>query len=86
LPEENCAHCGGIMRYYMGTVSCLLCGRDHTHHCHMCVSKSVVATTAPQVEPQAQVTLAKTYTEFASQAQGDAEHDTSNQKHDNAAA
>ncbi|MDH5510336.1 MAG: hypothetical protein OEZ32_08275 [Nitrospinota bacterium] len=82
LPEENCAHCGGIMRYYMGTVSCLLCGRDHTHHCQMCLNKSVVVNAASQ----AQVAQVKAFTELASQDNGSAKHDTSNQKHDNAAA
>lgn len=46
LPKENCGHCGGIMRYYMGTVSCLLCGRDHTHYCQNCVTPKVPAHAA----------------------------------------
>jgi len=39
LPKENCYHCGGIMRYYRGTVSCMMCGRDHTHTCSNCIEK-----------------------------------------------
>jgi len=31
-----CKHCGGIIRYYRGSDSCLLCGRSANHECPKC--------------------------------------------------
>jgi len=42
LPKENCRHCGGLMRYYRGSVSCIMCGRDGVHHCSNCIQKELV--------------------------------------------
>jgi len=48
LPKENCRHCGGLMRYYRGSVSCIMCGRDGVHHCSNCIHKeSVFSAAAP---------------------------------------
>jgi len=82
LPEENCAHCGGIMRYYMGSVSCLLCGRDHTHHCQRCVYPNHESPTAPQTLT-AQV---NPFTDMDSREQADMRTASPMQEHDNAAA
>jgi len=38
--KEVCHHCGGILRYYRGSVSCLMCGRDKEHHCATCAEKN----------------------------------------------
>ncbi|VAX20488.1 hypothetical protein MNBD_NITROSPINAE03-1934 [hydrothermal vent metagenome] len=35
-PKTICKHCGGIMRYYRGSTTCLLCGRDGSHTCQRC--------------------------------------------------
>jgi predicted amidophosphoribosyltransferase len=42
LPKENCRHCGGIMRYYRGSVTCMMCGRDGSHQCLNCARKEMV--------------------------------------------
>lgn len=33
-----CQHCGGHLRYYRGSHSCLMCGRDIDHHCKDCLA------------------------------------------------
>jgi len=38
VSQRVCGHCGGILRYYRGSVSCLMCGRDESHTCPNCVS------------------------------------------------
>ncbi|MBI4665581.1 MAG: hypothetical protein HY751_04130 [Nitrospinae bacterium] len=34
--EKTCSHCGGILRYYLGSWSCMMCGRDSNHACSSC--------------------------------------------------
>ena len=31
-----CNHCGGTLRFYRGSLSCLMCGRDVDHACKDC--------------------------------------------------
>lgn len=31
-----CTHCGGRLRFYRGTLTCLMCGRDVDHICKDC--------------------------------------------------
>ncbi|MDH5541433.1 MAG: hypothetical protein OEY64_00575 [Nitrospinota bacterium] len=31
-----CNHCGGTLRFYRGSLSCLMCGRDVDHSCKDC--------------------------------------------------
>lgn len=33
-----CKHCGGHLRFYRGSHSCLMCGRDIDHHCKDCLA------------------------------------------------
>ncbi len=33
-----CQHCGGHLRYYRGSHSCLMCGRDIDHNCKDCLA------------------------------------------------
>ncbi|MFW2331359.1 MAG: hypothetical protein ACN4E2_03585 [Nitrospinota bacterium] len=35
-PRGTCTHCGGIIREYRGSESCLLCGREKGHTCVEC--------------------------------------------------
>jgi len=42
--EKTCTHCGGIMRYYLGSWSCMMCGRDVDHKCPRC-AKAVAPMT-----------------------------------------
>jgi len=37
-PQGVCKHCGGIMRYYRGSTSCLMCGREKEHECPNCIN------------------------------------------------
>ncbi len=37
-PENSCRHCGGIMRDYRGSVSCMMCGREVEHQCERCIT------------------------------------------------
>ncbi|GMT43137.1 MAG: hypothetical protein IEMM0002_1548 [bacterium] len=32
-----CKHCNGHLRYYHGTLTCLMCGRDVDHVCQECM-------------------------------------------------
>lgn len=42
-----CGHCGGYLRFYRGTLSCLLCGRDVDHACKDCIaSQDLLVKTA----------------------------------------
>ncbi|MBF0635237.1 MAG: hypothetical protein HQK85_11315, partial [Nitrospinae bacterium] len=34
--EQICSHCGGILRYYLGSWSCMMCRRDAGHECRNC--------------------------------------------------
>ena len=45
-PKGACKHCGGIMRYYRGSVSCLMCGRDGEHECPNCLNAVRLKKTA----------------------------------------
>jgi len=36
LSKEVCNHCGGLIRYYHGSDSCLMCGREIGHKCTDC--------------------------------------------------
>ncbi len=33
-----CRHCGGHLRFYQGSLTCLMCGRDVDHHCKDCLA------------------------------------------------
>jgi hypothetical protein len=33
-----CRHCGGHLRFYRGSHSCLMCGRDIDHNCKDCLA------------------------------------------------
>ncbi len=33
-----CHHCGGLLRQYRGSLTCLMCGRDVDHECQNCRS------------------------------------------------
>jgi hypothetical protein len=33
-----CRHCGGHLRFYRGSHSCLMCGRDIDHNCSGCLA------------------------------------------------
>ncbi|VAX15021.1 hypothetical protein MNBD_NITROSPINAE01-1648 [hydrothermal vent metagenome] len=39
-----CKHCGGVVRAYRGSTSCLMCGRDEKHECEMCCGESLRKT------------------------------------------
>ncbi|MBI5816462.1 MAG: hypothetical protein HZB29_12725 [Nitrospinae bacterium] len=41
--EKSCKHCGGIMRYYLGSWSCMMCGRDSEHECPRCKTVQVAS-------------------------------------------
>lgn len=42
-----CRHCGGHLRYYRGSLTCLMCGRDVDHHCTHCIaSQDLLVETA----------------------------------------
>lgn len=36
-PRGACEHCGGIIREYRGSVSCMMCGRESGHSCPECL-------------------------------------------------
>jgi predicted RNA-binding Zn-ribbon protein involved in translation (DUF1610 family) len=38
--QSSCTHCGGIMRDYRGSVSCMMCGREEGHQCERCLTRS----------------------------------------------
>ena len=41
-----CNHCRGTLRYYRGSHTCLMCGRDVDHECDSCkVSLGLLAKT-----------------------------------------
>lgn len=46
VPEGVCKHCGGIMRYYRGSLSCLMCGREREHECPNCINSDKLKKTA----------------------------------------
>ncbi len=33
-----CNHCGGHLRFYQGSFTCLMCGRDVDHSCKDCLA------------------------------------------------
>jgi hypothetical protein len=37
-PQPTCNHCAGVMREYLGLVTCMMCGRIEEHHCPNCVA------------------------------------------------
>lgn len=45
-PRGVCKHCGGIMRYYRGSTSCLMCGREGDHECPHCQNAERLRKTA----------------------------------------
>lgn len=36
--KRFCNHCGGPLRPYRDSVTCLMCGRDADHMCKDCIS------------------------------------------------
>ncbi len=35
---RTCKHCTGHMRFYRGTFSCMMCGREVDHICEECLA------------------------------------------------